>query len=307
MSTDGNVFFFYGYPSEWVNVRPRVPQGLILGPLLFLLFGNDIGSRVRSSVKLFADDCTIYDEIRSKADCEVLQKDLNAIYCWSQKWQLNLNLSKCKMMSISNKRKPIEFRYLLNDSFLEEVDTFRYLGIQISSKLSWKGQIADASARATRILNLLKRSMYGCTKQAKARAYTALVRPHLEFCAPVWTLHGISDQNNFDKVQKSAARWICARRDCSCFQWSKSYDICRAELGWLTILDHHRLLSCSWVYKMIHKLDCLKFEDYFIFNNSSTRSHGFCIRISSSRINAFRYSFFINVPSLWNTFKSCSE
>ena len=165
-----------------------------------------------------------------------------------------------------------------------------------------ESQIADTSAGATRILNLLKWSMYGYTKQAKARAYTALVHPHLEFCAPVWTAHEISDQNNLDKVHKSAASWICARWDRSCFQWSKSYDICCAESNYFGLSS---FVSFSQVYKMIHKLDCLKFEDYFIFNISSTRFHGFRIRKFSSRINAFKYSFLL-MYLLWITM-SCSE
>ena len=83
--------------------------------------------------------------------------------------------------------------------------------------------------------------MYEYTKQANARTYNAVILPHLEFCAPVWIPQGMSDQTNLDKEQKRAVRRICASWDCSGFQWSKSYDICCTELGWLTVLDHHCL------------------------------------------------------------------
>ena len=78
-------------------------EGSILGPLLFLLYVNDIGTHLKSQIRLFADDCTIFREIASREDCEVLQLDIHKLYQWTCKWQLHLNLSKCKALCISNK------------------------------------------------------------------------------------------------------------------------------------------------------------------------------------------------------------
>ena len=117
--------------------------------------------------------------------------------------------------------------------------------------------------KATRVLNLLRRAMQGCSKQAKARAYIALVRPHLETCSPVWTSYQKGAQDDLEKVQKCAARWICAK-------WDKA----------------------NYCWTIINNLDCLRFDDYFCFNQSSTRSHRLTLCCASSRINAYRYSFF---------------
>ena len=92
-----------GCPSAWAKVTSGVPQGSLLGPLLFLVYINDISDNLASPAKLFADDCAIYRQVSSNTvDCITLQ-DLSKLYTWTQKWQLALNLSKCKAIRISNK------------------------------------------------------------------------------------------------------------------------------------------------------------------------------------------------------------
>ena len=152
------------------------------------------------------------------------------------RWQFELNVSKCKSLLISNCRKPAVLHYHLNNSPLETVDNYKYLGVKITSKLSWNDHTADVSLKASRILNVLRRSMHGCSQQAEARAYVSLVRPHLETCAPVWSPHG-----KVAKVQRRATRWICgARWDRDLYQWTKHHEDCRSMLrGLLTIQQRH--------------------------------------------------------------------
>jgi len=178
-----------GCSSDWAPVSSGVPQGSILGPLLFLLYVNDIGVCIESQTRLFADDCTIFRDVAGREDCEALQSDLHHLYQWAHKWQLHLNLSKCKALCISNKRMPPTYTYHLNGVSLEWVDSFTYLRVKITHKLCWSEHVTSAAAKANRILSLLRRSMYGCSEEAKKRAYVALVRPHLEYCSPVWNPH----------------------------------------------------------------------------------------------------------------------
>ena len=149
--------------SDWSTVLSGVPQGSILGPLLFLLYVNDIGTHLKSQIRLFADDCTIFREIASREDCEVLQSDVHKLYQWTCKWQLHLNLSKCKALCISNKRTPPTYTYHLSGAVLECVDSISYLGVKITCKLCWSDHISSAAAKANHILSLLRRSMYGCS------------------------------------------------------------------------------------------------------------------------------------------------
>ena len=95
-----------------------VPQGSILGPLLFLIYINDLNAGLSSTVHLFVDDCAIFRVITNTKDCDDLQADLNRLYYWTQLWQLNLNQSKCKVMRITNKRKQFHYTYNLNSAGL---------------------------------------------------------------------------------------------------------------------------------------------------------------------------------------------
>ena len=250
-----------GCSSDWVNVTSGVPQGSVLGPLLFIIYINDIGSDLTSCTRLFADDCTVFKETNLHQDCDSLQGDLNGLLKWTQKWQLKLNQSKCKMMCITNKKKPIAYTYHINNSAVEWVDTFKYLGVKIHSKLNWGEHVKDVASRASRVLNLLRRTMHGCHKDAKKKAFTAPVRPYLEYCAPVWSPYQKKYIDALENVQKRASRWVCAAKwDRTTFQWTKSYSDCRREIGWQTLTQRQDILSCCQIYKMLNHLDCLVFE-----------------------------------------------
>ena len=144
-----------GESSCWAPVTSGVPQGSVLGPLLFLIYINDIDYHLKSSIRLFADDCVLYNKITSKADCEVLQSDLNGILTWSQIWQLSLCSSKCKVMRITNKRSHIHATYSISNHPLEWCESMKYLGVTINtSKLKWSDQVNGATLKATRLQSL---------------------------------------------------------------------------------------------------------------------------------------------------------
>ena len=113
-----------GSLSEWSPVLSRLPQGTVLGPILFLLFINDLSSAVSSRVKLFADDSVLYRHIESSADHDKLQQDLFQLEEWAAMWQMNFAPSKCHIMSITLKRQSSSFSYTLCNTPVEGV-TFR--------------------------------------------------------------------------------------------------------------------------------------------------------------------------------------
>ena len=243
MTVDGCV-------SNWSNVSSGVPQGSILGPLLFLIYINDIGVGLAANCRLFAGDCTLFKEVNSVSDAKCLQSDLNKIVTWSRIWQLPLNSSKCKANCVSNKKYPLLFTYTINNVNLEWVDNFKYLGLTVDGKLKWSDHINISASKATRILNVLRRNLHCCSMQSKKKAYQSLVRPHLEFCAPIW-----------------AARWICAKWDPSSYSWNnKSYEDCCKDLNWLTLETRRDVAICCQVFRIIHHLDCIHFDDYFSYS-----------------------------------------
>ena len=150
-----------GVFSEWLPVLSGVPQGSVLGPLLFLLYMDDIHHCLsHSSVQMFADDIALYKEVTSPPDQELLQTDLNRVYAWSRKWLLNLNPSKCDSICISYKRSPPLAQYQLGDQSLSTKSSLRYLGIYINSHLKWNDHVKFITAKASRTLNHLRNSLY---------------------------------------------------------------------------------------------------------------------------------------------------
>jgi len=124
-----------GSASPYVSVTSGVPQGSVLGPILFLLYVNDLGEGINSNIRLFAD-YIIYRSIGSDDDCRTLQNDIDKIAVWERDWQMSLNISKCHILSVSRKTKNIDFHYELHGSVLERVNSAKYLGVTLDDKLS---------------------------------------------------------------------------------------------------------------------------------------------------------------------------
>ena len=126
-----------GTRSSWISVTSDVPQGRVLGPLLFLIYINDIVHNLNSKIKLFADDAVLYSEVSNVDDVSLFQQDLDTLSRWAATWQMNFNLVKCNNMSIT--RSPLKFPagYKLRNSPLESISCHRYLGVFIQDKLEW--------------------------------------------------------------------------------------------------------------------------------------------------------------------------
>ena len=181
------------------------------------------------------------------------------------------------------------------------MDSFKYLGVTIDHKLKRGDQIKNSISKATKVLNLLRRNLRNCSPKAKKRAYLAMVKPRLEFSAPVWSPHLKKDISALEKVQKRATRWMCAQWNRQNFTWAKSYDECRRKLQWTTLKQLRDILACCQIYKIVNHLDCIPFHQYFSFSSCNSRSHNLKLSCKQSRINCFRFSFFCTSPILWNS------
>ena len=202
-----------GQASDPVPVLSGVPQGSVLGPILFLIFINDLPDNIRSSVRLFADDCVLYRNIHSIQDCFILQEDLTSLGQWEADWQMKFNVAKCHSMRVTRHQhhKQILFDYSLHNQTLENVQSAKYLGITISDNMDWGQHISEISSKATKTLGFLRRNLAFAPRSTKEVAYKTLVRPKLEYAAPIWSPYSKLQINQVEKVQRTAARWTCRR------------------------------------------------------------------------------------------------
>ena len=117
-----------GIASGIVDVTSGVPQGSVLGPILFLIFMNDLSQSLSSKVRLFADDAILYFEVASADDCQMLQSDLYKLTEWEEKWLMSFNQSKCEVLTVTRKKQPTLFNYSMHDQIFNRVKSTKYLG-----------------------------------------------------------------------------------------------------------------------------------------------------------------------------------
>ena len=178
-----------GERSAEAPVTSGVPQGSVLGPLLFLLYINDLPQNIQSQVRLFADDTAVYLTVTSSEDANTLQADLDTLQEWERTWDMEFNPSKCQVLHITRSRQPLQSQYTLHGQFLESVDSAKYLGVNITQDLNWNHHINEITGKANRTLGFVKRNVKTKNEAVKELAYKTLVRPQVEYVSSVWNPH----------------------------------------------------------------------------------------------------------------------
>lgn len=286
-----------GSYSDWSCVTSGTPQGTILGPLLFLLYINDISEFLSSTVKLYADDTKIYREIIDPIkDSQLLQDDLNNLSAWARKWQLRFNADKCESMRITHLRDKSVTNYFLEKP-LKDVTNFKDLGVTLTRDLSWGHHISITVNKANKVLGSIKRSVGTANTNVFSMLYMSLVRPILEYAVPVWCPYLVKDIHALENVQRRASRLALNQR-----KGEMSYEDRCKLLKWPTLSDRRTYLSLVECYKIVFGFYHLNFEDFFdIATIRSTRAnHQYKLYIKPARLNCYKNSFFIRIVKLWN-------
>jgi len=152
-------------------------------------------------------------------------------------------------MTISRKRERPTLQYKLGDERLSTVETITYLGATISIDLRWREHVHNISAKATRVLNFVRRNIHHCTSEVKVLAYTSLIRPHLEYAPAAWDPYTARDSHQLDRVQRRAARFV--KRD---YRQTTSVSELISELRWQSLEDRRKNARMSLFYKGLHGL-----------------------------------------------------
>ena len=292
------------------SVKPvlsGIPQGTILGPILFLIFINDMPNVCEnlSRIYLFADDAKLYKHILINDDYIYLKESCQNMFDWSAKWCMNLNISKCKILSIArNKHAIVNYDYGFNiDSntfvLLDHIDDMKDLGIILDTELSFSKHIYEKISKAYQMLGIINRNFKHTDKHTFLLLYISLVRSHLEYANSVWCPYKIGLIFALEKVQKRATKMIGA---CKKLHYSD-----RLKFLNLPTLKLRRLRGdMIEVYKILNGVYDLSVSPILVRNlDSRTRGNSLKLVHSRSKYDLRKYSFCSRVVGAWNSLPDC--
>ena len=189
---------------QWTHVTSGVPQGSILGPGLFVLFIDDLPDVMPSGTQtaLYADDTKLYRCVVSFSDCEQLQQALYSYNKWSDENNIKFNVSKCKILSVTRKKNPLMSDYFLGSTKLLRVQEEKDLGVTISNNLMWNSHINSITAKANKLLGLLKRTCPLLTDvKVRRTLYLTIVKSQLSYATEIWSPSLKSLKAKIERVQ----------------------------------------------------------------------------------------------------------
>ena len=283
-----------GNMSSSINVTSGVPQGSVLGPLLFLIYINDLPAdyiQNNSTVKLFADDTIIYHPINNQQDPIALQEDLDSLQRWESDWLMHFHPQKCQTMHITNKRNIIQSTYTIHNHKLQTTNTAKYLGIHIHSTLNWNTHINKTAQRANTTSAFLHRNIRTCPRKTKHLAYTTLVRPILEYASIIWDPHTASNINKLETVQRRSARHIMHN-----YSRHASVTTMLQHLDLPTLQQRRQHSKIIMLYRITHKLASIPTATYIAPSTRNTQHY----ILPYARTHVFKTSFFPSTIKIWN-------
>lgn len=266
----------HNYSSNWTRVLSGIPQGSLIGPLLFNIYVNDIESCLQTSNLLcFADDMKIYSSISSPEDVAAFQADLNRLesYCLSNK--LELNTSKCSVLTFTRKFTYIPTKYTLLGQHLSRKESIRDLGVYHDSKLIFEVQINDIVNKASKSLGFIMRMSKHFTEAKTLKIlYCTFVRTHLEYASQIWNPCYIKYIDRIESIQKRFFKYFCFRFKIPYYSYTYA-DLCK-KLHFLPLVNRREIADYIFLLKLLHNhIDCspllnkLKFKIPTIFSRHS--------------------------------------
>jgi ribonuclease P/MRP protein subunit RPP40 len=289
-----------GKHSQWMPVLSGIPQGTILGPLLFLIYINDLPNicEGQADMYLFADDAKLFTFINSVDDCLILQKNLDKLQEWSEKWLLKLSVKKCNVISIS-KGIINKYDYFINVDQsvvpLGRVDCVKDLGIALDEGLKFTQHMHDKINKAYSMLGIIKRNFKFLSVDTFVLLYKAMVRSHLDYCSSVWAPYKKKDIDALERVQKRATKLIKGFNKLTYYERLKK--CCLPTLTYRRhrgdMIETFKILSGVYDSDIVPKME-LSLE-------YRTRGNSLKLKANRSKYDLRKYFFTNRVVNIWNS------
>jgi len=283
--------------SSWEEVLSGVPQGSVLGPLLFIIFINDLDASATTVdiIKKFADDTKLGQDVTDPRGCEALQAALDGLVEWAATWGMQFNIAKCKVLHLGARNN--KHVYTMNGENLTETLSEKDIGVYVTHKLKPAEQCKTAARTAQAVLGQLTRAFHYRDRHVFVRLYKQYVRPHLEFCTQAWAPWNEEDKVCLEKVQQKAIKMVSGLR-------AHTYEERLRELGLTTLEERRHQADMAMVHKIVHRQSGLTPETWFEMagarRNTRSAADPLNIVVKHGRLDVRRNFFSIRVIDSWN-------
>ena len=256
--------------SNWAPVTSGVPQGSVLGPLLFLIYIyiyiNDLDINIVSKMSKFADDTKLFHRSRNPDDIMELQEDINKLVEWANKWKRSFNVDKCSVMRIGH--NDMQSNYNMSNQQLPTTDQQRDVGIIITKDLKWQKQTEKSCKMANRVLGFIASNFRYKNKKLILPLYKSIVRPHLEHAVKFWSSNLRRDIDKIEKIQRTATKMIPEIRNHSYYQRIQDLDL-------ISLVQRRLRGQLIEVFKYLNEFTTASARGLFDYEiNDRTRNNG---------------------------------
>ena len=280
--------------SKIGKVTSGIPQGSVLGPLLFVIFINDMPDEIKSEIFLFADDTKIFNEVSKETGKITLQSDINKLVDWSNTWKLRFHPDKCKVLDLGRRVRE-ENEYKLGTKILSHSENEKDVGVIMDKKLGFRRHMNTKINTANALVGIIRRSFMSLDAVTTTKLFKSMVRPHLEYCSQVWRPHLKLDMECIERVQNRTTRMIPEMKGINSIDRLKRLNLPCLAFRRLRgdMVETYKMLTGKYdedVEKLVEK-----------DNNARTRGHSKKLKGKRFKTDIMKFSFGNRIINIWNS------